>query len=89
MNEVDLVKLENLRREQMADDKVFRERVERLSKVSYFTDKPKGIFTKRCPKCNAKLKKDSRTYAWTLAFIIDTLYTCSCGYEYGIEQFDA
>ena len=51
----------------------------RLDAVKEKLNKPKGIFRKRCPQCNSRLRKEV-THDPSLTFI---LWHCPCGYEFG------
>jgi hypothetical protein len=56
-----------------------------LAKLSHLLPKPKGVFTKKCPKCGLKLLR-KRWYDAVdplCGGITITLYWCNCGYRYG------
>jgi len=51
----------------------------RLDAVRETLNKPRGIFRKRCPKCNSRLTKEEANDP----HLMFRLWHCLCGYEFG------
>ena len=74
MKEEEIVKLEN----ELEMEKKEFERIERIENVSELLPPPKGIFRKRCPICNTKIKSGRLSKP---TYILQ-IFWCACGYEY-------
>lgn len=86
MKEEEILKYERTIKENEENEELAHNRkrnkiaeLDRLSRVASVISSPKGIFRKRCPKCDRVLKRET---TWVNACECFRSFKCGCGYEY-------
>lgn len=86
MKEEEIQKYEKIAKENEENEERTRKRIadriaelDRINRLASIIPRPKGIFWKRCPKCNSILKRET---TWINTCECYRSFKCECEYEY-------